>query len=321
MSGATSAEAFGASVQAAAADPAVGAILIDVDSPGGAVSLIPETAQIVADAALAKPVVAIANTLMASAAYWLASQASEVVITPSGMAGSIGVLAMHADNSARLEQMGVDVSLIHAGQFKAEGNPFQPLTDEARADIQAKVDEFYGMFVDGVAQGRGVAASMVRDGFGQGRVVTAAEAVKAGMADRVATFDQTVEELLVRASADAGTGAHQNGAPPGAGTITETDPEAATSGLSFVREAIVVRDTATSLARRASSLAEVKRGRLTAAKRDALEDARDGLAAATTAITGLLAETDPARDAGRAALLDAEFAEMERTLIETGARP
>jgi ClpP class serine protease len=85
--------------------------------------------------------------------------------------------------------------LISAGKYKVEGNPFEPLSDEARAAFQARVDDYYRMFVDAVARYRGVSAAEVRSGFGEGRVVGAREAVRLGMADRIATLDEALSRL------------------------------------------------------------------------------------------------------------------------------
>lgn len=192
MSGATSAERFGHAFSAALADPAVGALVLDVDSPGGAVQGVPELADLIFQARGQKPIVAIADHLAASAAYWVATAADELMVTPSGEVGSIGVFAAHEDWSRAYDQAGVTVNLISAGKFKTEGNPYQPLTEEARAAIQARVDDYYGAFVKAVARGRGVSAVDVRGGFGEGRVVGADEAVRLGMADRVGTLDDAI---------------------------------------------------------------------------------------------------------------------------------
>jgi len=145
-----------------------------------------------------KKIVAVANGMAASAAYWLACCATELVVTPSGQVGSIGVFAAHEDMSKALEQEGVKVSLVSAGKFKTEGNPYEPLSDEARAALQAKVDEFYGMFVKSVAKGRGVSQASVRDGYGQGRMLLASAAVKEGLADSISTLDQVLSKLGVK---------------------------------------------------------------------------------------------------------------------------
>lgn len=180
----------------ALADNDVATILINIDSPGGRVDLIPEAAAEIREGRKTKSVVAIANTMAASAAYWLAAQADEIVITPSGQAGSIGVFTSHEDLSAMAARVGIATTLISAGRYKTEGNQFEPLSDDARAAIQANVDEIYGLFVDDVAAGRDVKSQAVRDGYGEGRLVTASQALAAGMVDRVDTLDDTISRLL-----------------------------------------------------------------------------------------------------------------------------
>ena len=196
--GGTSVEGFRSRLRDALQSPQVGSVVIDVDSPGGSVEGVDEMAAEIHAARGDKPIVAVANTLAASAAYYLASQADEVVVTPSGEVGSIGVFAAHEDISTALEREGVKMTLIHAGKHKIEGNPFEPLTDEARDAIQGDVDRHYAMFVDAVARGRGVKASAVRGGFGEGRTLGAREAVAEGMADRVGTLDETIRRLQGR---------------------------------------------------------------------------------------------------------------------------
>ncbi|WP_373047186.1 S49 family peptidase [Vulgatibacter sp.] len=198
FSGGTSTEKLAANLRSALADDSIKAIVLDVDSPGGAVSGVEELAAEIQGARGGKPIIASINSLAASAAYWIASAADEVTITPGGQAGSIGVYTMHVDQSVALETAGVRPTLVSAGKFKTEGNPFGPLSEEARNAMQARVDEYYGLFVDAVARGRGVRSSDVRSGFGEGRTVGAKEAVAQGMADRIETLQQTLARLGVR---------------------------------------------------------------------------------------------------------------------------
>lgn len=193
--GGTSTERFSRVFQTALADPNVSAIVIDVDSPGGNVGGVSELTDEIFAARERKKIVAVANAQAASGAFWIASAAQELVVTPSGEVGSIGVLAAHQDNSKSLEAQGVKVSLISAGKFKTEGNPFEALTDEGHAAIQVAVNDYYDMFVKAVARNRGVSVLEVRNGFGEGRMVRAKAAVEAGMADRVATLDETIQRL------------------------------------------------------------------------------------------------------------------------------
>jgi signal peptide peptidase SppA len=195
MGSGTSTERFGAMFSQVMADDTVKAVVLDVDSPGGSVFGVPELADTIFKARGSKPIIAVANSLAASAAYWLASQADQIIVSPSSEVGSIGVYALHEDISKMAEDMGVKVTLISAGQYKTEGNEFEPLSDEARTAIQSRVDDYYGMFVKAVARGRGVSETAVRGGFGEGRVVGAVEAVKLGMADKVGTLADTLKRF------------------------------------------------------------------------------------------------------------------------------
>ena len=195
MLGGASSDAVGRAVTEAAADDRIGAIVLHVNSPGGSVYGLPELAQRVRQAREVKPVVAQADSLAASAAYWVASQASEIVASPGADVGSIGVLMLREDASGALEKAGVDPSIVYAGRYKTEGNPFEPLGDEARAHLQARVDAAYTDFLAAVAVGRGVTQGQVEARFGQGRMVRDVDAKEAGMVDRIATFDETLARL------------------------------------------------------------------------------------------------------------------------------
>ena len=195
ISGGTSTEQLAAVFQRLVKDPDVAAIVLDIDSPGGSVAGVEELGDVIYGARGSKPIIAVANSMAASAAYWLASQADELVVTPSGQVGSIGVFGVHEDLTKAAEKAGVKVTYISAGPFKTEGQPFVELTEEARADLQAKVDEYYETFLKAVARGRGVSVETVRDSFGGGRLVSAAAAASLGMVDRVETLEATLARL------------------------------------------------------------------------------------------------------------------------------
>jgi signal peptide peptidase SppA len=198
--GGTSIEKLTSTFRQALNDDNVKAIVFDVDSPGGSVDGVPELAAEIYSARGKKKTVAVANTMAASAAYWLASAADELIVTPSGAVGSIGVWGAHEDYSKALEQEGVKVTLISAGKYKVEGNPYEPLSEEGRAALQADVDNFYSMFVNAVAKNRGIARAAVADGYGQGRMVMASLALKQEMVDGVATLDETLARFGVSSS-------------------------------------------------------------------------------------------------------------------------
>lgn len=195
-SGAVSLEQWMKDFRSMVADPDIGSILLDIDSPGGDVTGITEASAEIRAAREEKPVHAIANSMAASAGYWLASQASTVAVTPSGWVGSIGVYSAHEDLSGFMEQEGIKTTLISAGKYKVEGNPFEPLSDEARAHIQEQVDDYYGMFVGDVAKGRGVPAAVVRKQYGEGRMLLAKPAKEAGMVDSIDTFGGAVSSAV-----------------------------------------------------------------------------------------------------------------------------
>ena len=195
FSGGTSVAQLSAAFADAVNDDRVQAIVFDVDSPGGLVDGIPEFGEQIRAARGSKPIVAVSDTMAASAAYWLASQAEEFSVTPSGEVGSIGVFSAHDDLSKFYEEMGLERTFISYGENKTQGNEFEPLGDHARERMQATVDYFGRMFDQAVAKGRGVSAKVVRDTFGQGDMFPAEEALKLGMVDRVETLGQVIERL------------------------------------------------------------------------------------------------------------------------------
>src|SRR4051812_40895851 len=136
MSGGTSTEMLGKYIRRAAADGTVKAIVLDISSPGGTVEGLPELAADILAARKAKPIVAHANALAASAAYWLGSQASEFVVTPSGYVGSIGVYMLTEDMSEYLAKEGIKINAISAGEHKLDGAPWEPMSDETRGFLQ-----------------------------------------------------------------------------------------------------------------------------------------------------------------------------------------
>jgi signal peptide peptidase SppA len=193
--GGTSVQAFAREVIAALADPSVGAVVMDVDSPGGEVFGVTEAATAIREARGTKPLIAVANPMAASAAYWLASQADEIVATPSGLVGSVGVFTTHVDQSKALEQQGLTVTFISYGDRKTEGNPAEPLSEEAFSSVQARVDETGRQFEADVAKGRKVTAARVHEDYGKGGILTASQALAAGVVDRVGTLDEVVAKM------------------------------------------------------------------------------------------------------------------------------
>jgi len=193
-SGLTSYAAIASQIDAALASPDVDAILLDVDSPGGESGGVFDLADRIRAAAQVKPVWAVANDMAFSAAYALASAATKVFVSRTGGVGSIGVIAMHVDQSEKDAQDGVRYTAVFAGDRKNDLNPHEPISDEAHAFLKAEVNRVYGLFVETVARHRGIEPSAVRDTeaglfFGQA-------AVAIGLADAIGTFDVALSQLL-----------------------------------------------------------------------------------------------------------------------------
>ncbi|MES3001340.1 MAG: S49 family peptidase [Pseudomonadota bacterium] len=170
---------------AAVNDPEVKGIVFDVNSYGGQVYGNFELANHIRANRDKKPSMALVDAMAFSGGYSLASAAGSMVVSPSGDVGSIGVVMMHVDQSKALKDWGVKVTMIYAGKHKVDGNPYEPLTDDVRADMQAGVDESYQEFVSLVVQNRGMSEKAVRDT--EARIYGSSEAKKLGLVDAVMT--------------------------------------------------------------------------------------------------------------------------------------
>jgi signal peptide peptidase SppA len=194
-SGTSSSDILGKQFDSLVANPDIGAIILDMDSPGGQAAGTPELAAKIAGARGTKPIITHVNTEAASAAYWIASAADEIVCTPSGEVGSIGCYAVHVDRTKQNEMLGVSPTYISYGEFKVEGNPDAPLEAEALAQVQANVDRIGKQFEGDVAKYRGVSLSTVREQWGQGRMVDAQCAKSLGMIDKIGTLEETIGRI------------------------------------------------------------------------------------------------------------------------------
>ena len=188
----------------AAADPDVQRIILSVDSPGGEVTGLPETASLLASIAKQKPISAIVEGTAASAAYWLASQASDITLTPSGEVGSVGVRMMHVDMSKMLENDGIKVTELYSGEHKTEWSPYKPLSNGAQADMQGRLDASHQEFLGAVKSGRGgrASASIAKARFGEGRIFSASDALAHGLVDRVRSSRDAYRAIALAAPVD-----------------------------------------------------------------------------------------------------------------------
>jgi capsid assembly protease len=176
------------------ADTDVRALILDINSPGGMVAGTFETAVLIRAVAAKKRTIAVIDDMAASAGYALASAASKIIITPSGVAGSIGCVCLHWDHSARLEKAGIVPSLIFAGRKKVNGNPYQALPDGVRQDLQDEVDAALTMFVDAVAQSRpNLTPAAIR--AMEAACYVGQAAIDVGLADEIGDMETALAEL------------------------------------------------------------------------------------------------------------------------------
>ena len=195
ISGGTSTERFGNQFQDLLHSPDVSTIIIKGNTPGGSVFGVEElSAQIHAGRKSGKRIVAVADSVIASAGTWIATAAHEVVVTTGGEIGSIGVISMYADRSQQESEAGVARTIVRTPQNKARFTGVEPMDDDMMKTMVGRNEEAYDRFVRAVARNRGVSLSKVKDDFGGGEMLTAKEAVTVGLADRVATFRDVIAE-------------------------------------------------------------------------------------------------------------------------------
>ena len=181
----------------AARDPDIRGILLDINSPGGAVSGVSDVSALVSRINNGiKPVVSYTSGMMASAAYWIGAAASQVYAGSASEVGSVGVIARHMEHSKALEKEGVTVTTVRSGPYKQAVNPYEPLTALAHQDLQSKVDYMYGLFLADVASARNVPLSIADSKFGQGRVFLGQQAVDSGLIDGLATYEEALDKVL-----------------------------------------------------------------------------------------------------------------------------
>jgi len=189
-------------LRAALEDKRVQRVVLAFDTPGGSVFGVQELADVIFAARSKKPVLGVVEGMCGSAGYWLASQCGKLFASPSSEVGSIGAYVGHVDESRALDRQGLSVTLVSAGKYKVEGASSAPLSGEAQAHLQDRVNTYYETFAGHVARGRGVPISRVFNGMGQGRMLGAVDAVCQGMIDATSTLH---EVLTGRAGMSGGT--------------------------------------------------------------------------------------------------------------------
>jgi signal peptide peptidase SppA len=197
--GATSIDQIQSDLQRAITDPVIRNMILHIDSPGGTVAGVHELANIIAAAKSIKPITAYVSSLGASAAYWLASSADEIVIDATAAVGSIGVISTIIDDSERKTKAGINEITIVSSH--SPNKHLDASTDNGRLAIQSLVDSIADVFVADVARNRGVSTETVLSDFGQGGLLVGKAAVQAGLADRLGSLSEVIQSLTSRGKA------------------------------------------------------------------------------------------------------------------------
>ena len=193
MFGAVDVDEAGAVIAEAAADESIDRIVLDINSPGGTITGVPELAKTIREATEIKEVIAFTDDLMASAAYWLGSQTDAIYSTMSAEVGSVGVYMALLDESEAMAMDGVKVNAIHSGAFKLAGASFKPLEDAEREMFQADVEKWHDRFKADVNIRRNVDAQ-----FMEGQTFDGDDAARFGLTDGVV---DSIEDLFALTSA------------------------------------------------------------------------------------------------------------------------
>ncbi len=203
QSGLTSYGTIEDQLEAALKDNSVKAIMLDIDSPGGEAGGVFDLADKIFSARKVKPIWAVANDEAFSAAYAIAAAADRIYLSRTGGAGSIGVIAVHLDQSQAEEDAGLKYTAIFAGARKNDLSPHEPLTDPARAQLQAEVDRIYELFATTVARMRGIDLAAIK--ATEAALYFGDQAIAANLADRIGTMGDALSDLSKKVARPSST--------------------------------------------------------------------------------------------------------------------
>jgi signal peptide peptidase SppA len=283
QSGLTSYAGIAMALETALADPSVAAILLDIDSPGGESSGVFDLADRIRAATAIKPVWAVANDMAFSAAYALASAASRLIVSRTGGVGSIGVIAMHVDQSVKDQQDGIAYTAVFAGDRKNDLNPHAPISGEAHSFLLGEVNRIYDLFATTVAKHRGMGVNTIKGT--QAALYFGADAVASGLADDVGTLDDALLQINSMLTPPVPSLSRLLASQ----TLPETSPEKEISMTQSVQPTPVLTQTGSSTTTSATTSATTSPADSVFAVSDAIEVAQScTLAGRTDLIAGFL---------------------------------
>ncbi len=221
----------------AAGQSGIKAILLDIDSSGGAVNGVADASSLIQliDKNV-KPIYAFTDGTMCSAAYWLGCSARETYSSNVSTVGSIGVIATHMEYSKAMKEAGIGVTVIRAGEFKALVNSVEPLSDKAKTQLQTQLNSAYQVFLEHVADCRNTTVNLCDANMAQGREFFGKDALAAGLVDGIESFDSVMTKISVKLLdnekySNNNLGNYQRGIDMGKKALTETDIAALAAGV------------------------------------------------------------------------------------------
>lgn len=244
----------------ALADPKVKTIMLDVNSGGGQVSGVDDLSSLLRQASAIKPITTFADGMMASAAYWLGSSGSHLTASKTAIVGSIGVLSKHTEYSQADAKEGIKSTIVRAGRYKALANSVEPLSAEARAEIQQQANDIYEIFITRVAENRGVSTVVADAQMGQGREFLGKRALEAGLVDEIGTYESALARAQALADNLEGARSTQSKSKEGSrtmpkATLTPQQLAAIASGAQIDAALETAEDAVNSAAEAAAALA------------------------------------------------------------------
>lgn len=287
----------------ALADDDVIGIIFDCNSYGGEVSGCFETAQLIFEAREKKPSLAVIDSACYSACYALGSAAGRMIATPSGGAGSIGVVAMHVNMEKMLKDWGIDITFIFFGDHKVDGNPYEKLPPDVKKNIQSSINTTGKKFADVVAKHRNMDVQKVIDT--QAQCYSADDALALGLIDAIESPEAAARAFLgeltgstsstTAMKGDKMSTTTEPGAPQTAGTTTAAAPAAAPAAPAAAAPAAAPAVASTDIATQVAAAVKADRDRMSAIRNCDEAKANPGLA-------NHLAETGMSVDDAKAAL-------------------
>jgi signal peptide peptidase SppA len=303
-------------IRAAAADDAVRAIVLRIDSPGGSVGGTDDLAADVAAAAKKKPCHAYVEDSCCSAAYWVASQCTKIFASPTSVVGSIGVFTTATDWSRAAENMGAHVHLITTGKHKGAGAPGTRISEEHLAKWQSTCDVFYEHFMQAIRKGRRMSKARVEE-LADGSVWVGESAVSNGLIDGIASFDEVFSSLSRKRSKEGERLSADNGVPPMVSEIDEPSIQVSSedephAGKTLAEESALALAAVHGLTNRIADLREDRKSEGRRLSQKAIGHANEVLQAlgeATDALASAIAEEPDPRSQLAQALLRSSLGE------------